>query len=515
MVIPFRRPAAIALLCAAACSCAHRPVPTPLPVPPSLSAEAARIRASRRALEGALEAVRRRSDLFPPKALRGKRLLPWDGRQAALDSWQEVFEAQRALEEVLARRPAAIDLRRGAEVDAEYEVGYAAYVAHFRYATEFIARAEKDPSYDILFNDPDRRRGLPGGAYGAMKNQFNSAARAVEFALHAALRATRGGGGLQGLVEGVEEDAGHMYRQGVRDALRLAAGSRLDDLERLFRALWYPALATAANWMGEARLRRSGVFLVSHDQVRALRDALRPGDILLTRREWRWSNLGVPGYWVHSALYVGAPEERRRHLNDEDVRAWVRAQGVADGDLEALLQQRHPRSYRLSLRPRTDGTQARIIEGFTEGICLTTLEWSTLADAIAVLRPRLAGRDIAAAIDRAFGYHGRPYDFNFEFLTDSSLICTELIYKCYEMRGGGAGLRLPVREVFGRMLMPANDLVRHFDATYGTPEQELDLVRFFDPRERERRAVEGSLEEFRGSWRRSRFHVLSQIGWPW
>ena len=49
---------------------------------------------------------------------------------------------------------------------------------------------------------------------------------------------------------------------------------------------------------------------------------------------------------------------------------------------------------------------------------------------------RLRGR-VAAAVDRcatggghpyAFRYHGRPYDFGFDFSDESKLVCSELLY---------------------------------------------------------------------------------------
>ena len=51
---------------------------------------------------------------------------------------------------------------------------------------------------------------------------------------------------------------------------------------------------------------------------------------------------------------------------------------------------------------------------------------------MAALRPRLPAVEKAAAILRAFGHARRPYDFNFDFRTDATLVCSELIYKVYE-----------------------------------------------------------------------------------
>ena len=132
------------------------------------------------------------------------------------------------------------------------------------------------------------------------------------------------------------------------------------------------------------------------------------------------------------------------------------------------------------------------------------------ADSLAVLRPRLPAVDRAAALLRAFGYAGRPYDFDFDFRTDAAIVCTELVYKAYEPAPGFAGLRLDVPVLLGRPVMPANEFARQFDATVGTVTQQLDVVLFLDGQERMRQADERGVGEFRQSWRRPKWQLLSQ-----
>lgn len=184
--------------------------------------------------------------------------------------------------------------------------------------------------------------------------------------------------------------------------------------------------------------------------------------------------------------------------------------GVKKGGLDALLKARYPAAYAAGQRPGEHGAPARIIEAMSEGVVFTTLEHSANSDSVAVLRPRLSPLEVAKAVLKAFAYQGRPYDFDFDFRTDSTLVCTELVYKAYGPDVGKSGLRLPLRSVAGRPVLTANDLVEHFDNTYQTPAQQFDLVVFLDGQAREGHAVSADLDAFRASWRRPKWHILTQ-----
>jgi hypothetical protein len=78
-----------------------------------------------------------------------------------------------------------------------------------------------------------------------------------------------------------------------------------------------------------------------------------------------------------------------------------------------------------------------------------------------------------------------------------------VIAKAYE-----GHLALPLTKVMGHLTTPPNEIVREFDATYGSPNQQFDLVVFLDGRERTRRAVPAGVAEFRASWKRPKWHVV-------
>ena len=97
---------------------------------------------------------------------------------------------------------------------------------------------------------------------------------------------------------------------------------------------------------------------------------------------------------------------------------------------------------------------------------------------------------------RAFDYAGRPYDYNFDFRTDSEIVCTELVYESYRSDPELPGLRLPLVSVVGRPALPANEIARLFADEDGEPDAQFDLVAFIDGDERTGTASESTRSEF-------------------
>jgi hypothetical protein len=262
--------------------------------------------------------------------------------------------------------------------------------------------------------------------------------------------------------------------------------------------------------MGDTRVYREGVALISRDLIASIRPSLRPGDVLFERREWYLSNIGLPGFWTHIALYIGTPEERRAAFADPETREWVKAQGEPSGELEALLASRLPEAWKISASGE-HGDPRRVIEAIGEGVSFTSLEHSAAADSLGVLRPRLTSREKAIAIVRAFGYAGRPYDFEFDFLSDDALVCSELVFKAYEPGAEMKGLALEVQELAGRRIVPPNEIVRQWSREAGAGEAQFDFVLFLDGSEKGRTATRATEAALRESWARPKWHIVTTM----
>jgi len=473
-----------------------------------LASDATAVTVYRAGLRDVVAYIDTRPDLFARTRSETLTVPSREAREAVWATWQRVLDYILALDTIGRAYQRFADLP-SPERERSFAVGHAAYVAQYRFALELIDRLDRNPDLQPVLNEPMPELGLPKGTYAEIRFRFLNVARATEFAALGIVDGSTRDAAPAALASGILEDRGALWRYGAGRGVGLTGANALQVIQRAGFAAWFPVQAGVAEWMGDTRLLPKDQALVSPAQIAALGTALQPGDILLARREGYLSNIGIPGFWPHAVLYIGTPEDRWRAFADPEVVAWVQSRGQTDGDFEALLARIHPAAYARAVM--TDGGHPRrAMEAISEGVAFTTLEHAAGADHVAVLRPRLAAVEKAAALLRAFGYAGRPYDFNFDFRTDAALVCSELIYKAYEPGPGRVGLRLPLVEVLGRPLLPPSEIVRLFDAELGTSAAQLEFVRFLDGRGANGVAVESDVVAFRQSWRRPKWSTVGQ-----
>jgi len=188
-----------------------------------------------------------------------------------------------------------------------------------------------------------------------------------------------------------------------------ASGSRIAELKQPF-------------------IKPSGAPKRVDDAVRAkVLEICEPGDVFVTRHDDALSNVFLPGFWPHAALFLGNAEQR------------------AELGLPDIQTARHHHGDRIVfMESKKDGVLFRPVED--------TLE----LDAFVILRPRLTDEAKREALTRAMTHVGKLYDFAFDFGSADRLACTELIYRSYHTAGG---LHFKLDEIAGRKCLSAEDLL--------------------------------------------------------
>ena len=467
-----------------------------------------RLQRYRLGLEATVAYVRSHPLLFAVGESETPRLLSQSERATVRQTWARMLDYYFALDSLKDYHGTFYLLRGSARRSASFAVTYEAFLAGYRYALEFLDMVSGNVALDKLLDEAAPELGLPTGTYGRFKFRFLNVAKATEFVAFQTLAKLYATDVVPAVKQRHEADAALIWAMGQGRGEAMTAANARAIVKKAGFFVWFPVQMGVANLM-RTKVWRRGKYLITAEQARSLAPRLEPGDVFFGRREWHISNVGIPGFWPHVALYVGRPDERRAWLaTDPGAASWVREQGEASGDLEALLKRRHPEAYATSLSKDVEGYDRRCIEAIAPGVTFTSLEFST-GDSLAVLRPALPKRARAAALVRAFSFSGRPYDYNFDFQTDRALVCSELVCKSYEPSDEVEGLRLPIVEMAGRLLTPPNEIARDFDATHGTDRQQLAFVLFLDASERLEQAFESTEEEFRKSWKRPKWHILA------
>lgn len=148
---------------------------------------------------------------------------------------------------------------------------------------------------------------------------------------------------------------------------------------------------------------------------------LQPGDVIITRHDEAMSNLFLPGFWPHAALYIGSQEQRSQLGIDE---------------------------------PALAG--AEVVEAKKDGVKLRPLQETLSVDAFVILRPQLSAEKVRAAICSAMSHVGKRYDFVFDFRQADRLACTEVVYRSYQ---AAAGVDFILEEKAGRLCLSAEGLM--------------------------------------------------------
>lgn len=449
-----------------------------------------------------------RPDLFFEKDCNADRMTTQAQRNEIRSTWVSFFDHVLALDSIGKQYSDFYRILENEEKKSAFRMAYAVFLLQYRYCLEFIHMIERDDCLDTILNEPDGQLGIPKGTYGKLKGRFLNLLRGTEFLRLNMVHQYYRPDPESPLSRGIKEDTRYLLMAGMGKGTYHTLKNALDIVGKSSFTAWFPVQKGVSQWMGDTKIFRPKAVLIQPSQIEQILPKLQPGDILLERREWYLSNIGLPGFWTHAALYTGTPEIRTRFFDDPRVKEWLNTLNGNYHTVDDMLMDKYAAAYQQSIRPQSDSHLPTVIEAVSEGVVFTTIQHSLAADSAAILRPRISKTAKARAISRAFRYSGRPYDFNFDFLTDAELVCTELIYKSYEPVEAGEGLRLPMRNMLGRSLLPANDIAGLYVREFPTTRRQLAFVCFLDGNEYLQEAVFATEAEFMKTWERPKWQIL-------
>lgn len=468
-------------------------------------------------LASTLQYAKARPDLFPKSEdvqLNAKQ------KRELRTIWQTVLDYMRALDGIKGywkdfHKFGAIRERR-AHAES-FMVGYTAWLVQYRHGLAFIELTVPSKPMEKLLDEPARRFDIPEGAFAALKWNVIHVKAVTRLLGSRQYWKTIAPSmkdydcdkkewcdwGLQ-----VSEKYHQLSKDELRDRGAIEFSYNAFDIARdMSFDAWFPVQKEFSTWMGDTKVRRLHDNLITKKQLDAMRTHMEPGDVIVARHNWYLSNVGLPGFWPHAELYLGSPEELTRYFDDPEVKRYTAEQYGAPS-LPEHLQKTYPKAWKAYEAAETE--PHRVIEAISEGVVFSTLQKAVGADYAGAMRPNRSKLEKALAVSRAFELWGRPYDFNFDFTTDETLVCTELVFKSWRKGRNVRGIGLSTERVMGRVTLPANDVVRQFDEQADLDDPPLKFVYFLDGREKADTAVVGTRKAFRQTWKRPKWDPLQK-----
>ena len=154
-----------------------------------------------------------------------------------------------------------------------------------------------------------------------------------------------------------------------------------------------------------------------HDEMLPL---LQPGDILLEKKKGSVADMLIPGYWGHTALWLG----------DDSYLDSIGAYSGTQNKLSHVQANEHRRYIQ---------KDRLIIEAVFTGVIVNTLEHFLNCDSVAILRLKDSqipeGMTRAEAVEdivkHALYHAGQEYDFWFNVNSSNTIVCSELVWQAY------------------------------------------------------------------------------------
>lgn len=232
-------------------------------------------------------------------------------------------------------------------------------------------------------------------------------------------------------------------------------------------------------------------------QINQIRRSLEPCDILLKRENRFFTNNIIPGFWTHTAIYIGSVKTLNTYF-----RGLPLLHGMKP---VAYIRKHYPGIYKKLLQKRNP-----VIEAVTSGVRISRLKKIAKVDYFAALRPDLSKEEKFLILLKAFEYYLLPYDYNFDFSENSGIVCSELVYKSFLPTDFRGGIEFKLGTLFGKPFMYPSDIVKQFDDEKKSGQSKLKFVLFYDCIVSHKRAFLSDESEFRNTWQRSRFDFLQK-----
>lgn len=421
-------------------------------------------------------------------------------KQALQNTWISFVEAILELDLLKERYKTFYQLNAITKKDLHrqaFENGYAALLMQHYYTLQ-ITKNISNPNIITYLNQSFETQGITSGTFDMLQKKLIDTDGLLQLNTGRAyyLLIRNKNSNLDKLITS--------YLKSIDESLgsyaNLLAKKPLNFLEKNSFKLWFPIQKQSAMKISYIKTSTRD-YHINAQLINEYKDKFLPGDILLERREWHATNIGIPGFWTHNALYIGTLNEMNAYFNN--------LPELNGKTFKEFLKNNYHTAYEKMLQADEDGYEYAVVESKRPGVILTSLEYTANADSFASLRVKGTNKsDHFKIVTQALSHLGKPYDFDFNFVTDDTLVCSELVYKAYlDIKQ----LNIELREINGRPIISPNQFAEKFANEFKSENTELELILFLDGNEKSQTATEKNADTFEETWQRPKWHIAKDF----
>jgi len=218
---------------------------------------------------------------------------------------------------------------------------------------------------------------------------------------------------------------------------------------------------------------------ITQENLKKIIPKMKPGDIIISRRNWAATNVSIPGFWKHMSMYIGTSEYLKKEYKENSVKHLI-------------------------------DTEHYIIEAVWTGVRIIPIqELAFHNDYLGVMRTKFASSRIQRAIQKTLTQVDVPYDFSFNYYSDANHVCSALITKSYLPEySDDEWLHITLSRIATGITYPPHDILKKINTEYGSSSQELDFIAFIDTKEKTGENFVSNEKEFLLTVKRSRLSFL-------
>jgi len=217
-------------------------------------------------------------------------------------------------------------------------------------------------------------------------------------------------------------------------------------------------------------------WLIKKKNIEEYLKIAKPWDIFLSRWNWEASNIAIPWFWKHMSMYLWT---------------WK------------FLKKQFLEKY--SFLKVMDDNSHYIIEATWEWVDISKIEdFVSHNDYLWITRTVFSDDKINRSLEKAIWYFGTPYDFIFNFYSNTNVICSELVLKSYSKDfKNDEWLSIKLEKLRLSLIYPPNNFVNKIEL-----DKKLKFVMFLDSIEKTWKNFISDEKEFYNSIKRSRFSLM-------